>query len=214
MLAVNHLTGFGVGGSGPVTLSYTGSVYNSAGTSVFTFNNVPFGEEAGDRRILVALGTTEASGSLAYVTIGGVSATVLVQQTSSNNIACMAMALVPTGTTGTVVLGLSGSTGEGAYCGAWRTTGLPANVAYATNKAAGTNYITVDTYSGGLVAAYAYVEAGTGVGWIGLTERWDAVGGNGIRSSGADASATGTIFDVLMVPSGSFVDRILMAVSI
>ncbi len=88
---------------------------------------VNFGPAAADRRILLAIGSdsSSTSGGVTSVTIGGVAATLLASQNSTIRRTYFYMALVPTGTNGTVVINNTGHNMSIQY-GVWALTqGVP-----------------------------------------------------------------------------------------
>jgi hypothetical protein len=113
MLQVNNLVGFGTGGSTPSISesSYTGNVLYD-GTNKTNFSeDVAIGTADANRLVVLGMGFSGRNNdfpdpSTFGITIGGVSATVHVQQTFSVNdefyAACICSAALPTGTTATV----------------------------------------------------------------------------------------------------------------
>lgn len=96
--------------SGGGSFTYLGSGQSSNGSSATqTIAALPFGTPAAGRVIVAAIGARVASGrSLVSVTIGGVSATV-DRVTTTWPAAFIARAIVPTGTSGDVVVTYSGA---------------------------------------------------------------------------------------------------------
>lgn len=95
----------------PFLVGTVAGAYQSqaAQTNSGTFSSMSFGAASTDR-YLVCVCTMSSASTLTSVTIGGVSATTLASLSNSTNQMIVAIAAVPTGTTGNVVLnGFSGS---------------------------------------------------------------------------------------------------------
>ncbi len=166
---------------------------NSDGTNLttYTFAGENFGTAPADRQIIVAIGSQgagETAESISSVTIGGVSATITVQRTNSivdHTISGLAIANVPTGTTGDIVITLS--TGE-RRCGigVYRATGISAIPTDTGSSIANNPTFDIDVIAGG----FAIGTAGTGffdtATWTNLTEDYDfQAGGESFALSGA-----------------------------
>lgn len=78
--------------------------------TVYTFAGQALGSAASDRRILVLVGTSGNTRTVSTLTIGGVSATQIHQVTNGNATVEAWSAIVPTGTTGDLVVTWSGIT--------------------------------------------------------------------------------------------------------
>lgn len=191
------------GGGGGTVLTYQNN-YAQEGTtqSPVTFSNVDFGTEAADRYIIVGYSTRNDTRTINSVTIGGVSATILVQQGDGNTTTGMAIAAVPTGTSGDVVVTLSGGA-DAHYLGVWSATGLASAtpVATATSSGngsdAGAQSFTMNTDANGFVivvdgsAAGGNGPASAATVSANLTLRYDGVGTTPLHTTGASAGADG-----------------------
>lgn len=181
MLMVNHLIGFGAGGGSLPAAEFGSSDISAANLTEYTFSAMTFNAAAGDRHIVAAValvgGTVTAIDS---VTIGGISATIAVQRknTGSPVVGGLAIAAVPTGTTGDVV-----TTGDAAAARAgaavWSVTGLDSATATdtASNDVESANPIdlTIDVVANGLVFAAGCdnsTSAKTST-WSGVNESYD-----------------------------------------
>lgn len=105
--------------------TYSGFLEETAGVSnTWTFSAVDFGAADSTRCIVVSI---TANGSTAKtvtsVTIGGVSATIIKQQSSSDWTGAIAAAIVPSGASGDVVVNLSGNSAS-CTIGVYRILGL------------------------------------------------------------------------------------------
>lgn len=77
--------------------------YNS-NLQTFTFSSVPFGTATADRLIVACFsGYRNTASSMSTCTIGGVSATIHVQQINPYSMAYVCSAIVPAGTSGDIV---------------------------------------------------------------------------------------------------------------
>jgi hypothetical protein len=190
------------GGSGTVLTYLDNYVQESGNQNPITFSSVDFGTEASDRYIIVGYGTRNDSRTINSVTIGGVSATILVQQGDGNTTAGIAIAAVPTGTTGDVVVTLNG-TADSHYLGVWSATGLasPTPVDSAgvggQGQDAGPNTFNLNTDANGfaiLVNANAAGGGGPedpGAVSANLTLRFDGITTTPDHTNGAMAGADG-----------------------
>lgn len=175
-------------------LSFLGSNQQNSTLTTYTVTGASFGEEAFDRRIIVALGGANSTRTLTSVTIGGVTATINLQYTSSgdNNRVAVATALVPTGTSGNIVVTWSGSQ-TNLGIGWWRVTGLKSNNAFATvsnDVATGSPTLTLNTIPGGFVIYVFGASGSAGSTWGAATERFDLTNTRSV--SGADILCTTT----------------------
>jgi hypothetical protein len=81
---------------------------STANATTYTFNNVNFGTADSNRRIVVGVASRSGGGiSISSATIGGVSATILAQNTAVGDVVGYITASVPTGTDGTVEIVLN-----------------------------------------------------------------------------------------------------------
>lgn len=191
------------GGGGGTVLTYQNNyAQEGSNQNPVTFSNADFGTEAADRYIIVGYSTRNDSRTINSVTIGGVSATILVQQGDGNTTTGMAIAAVPTGTSGDVVVALSGQA-DAHYLGVWSATGLASAtpVATATSSGngsdAGAQSFTMNTDANGFVI----VVDGSAAGGNGpenaatvsanLTLRYDGVGTTPLHTTGSSAGADG-----------------------
>lgn len=130
---------FAAGGADPA-IAYLQSATIDSGTT-YTFSAQNLGVAAADRRIIVA-GTVRVTSvrTVDSVTIGGVAASVVVTQIDSTprSRVFIAIADVPTGTSGDIVVTLSGA-GTEMRLHAWRATGLSSNTPTATQSATNVN---------------------------------------------------------------------------
>lgn len=94
-----------------VDIAYTDGASSSSNTFTYTFSNIGIGAAATGRIVAVcaAINATSATTyGISSITIGGVAATMAVRSSGNKN-AAIAYAVVPTGTTATIVVTLTGS---------------------------------------------------------------------------------------------------------
>jgi hypothetical protein len=109
MLTVTQLIGFGAGSGAPPGIFYMGSQTDNTDTSTYTFTDFAVGEDGPLRRIYVCTHSKGTAHTASSMTIGGISAELARQSTSSNIHTSQWFAEVPTGTTATIVVTLSTS---------------------------------------------------------------------------------------------------------
>jgi hypothetical protein len=183
---ITGLAGFGA--LKATTLAFQASVVQTANASTYTFASQPFGTASSGRVVVVAISAADGDvGTISSVTIGGVSASIIVQQSSSEVTCGIAAAVVPTGSTGTVVVNTSTSRAE-CIIGIWASTGLPGAVATDTDSNTDLSALTLTVDPGGFVIAVCANNGDRSTTWAGATEDYD-VTGNAIRSSGASEIA-------------------------
>jgi hypothetical protein len=180
------------GGGGPApsapTLVYLGSAELTSSTTTQTFASFPFGTAAADREIIVFLGhnasTGSARGHVTGVTIGGITATKDEGTSASGAVhGSIWRAAVPTGTSGSVVVTIDGSSGSAnrwschGYGITNRLTTGAAPYDTAIQAAAYSNSptptVSIDhTANGQVVAGLRHLSA-TATTWTGATEDYD-----------------------------------------
>lgn len=160
----NFLPGWfpaGAAAAGGPDLSVVSSGDNASNISTYIFSSVPFGAAASDRLLIVALGGgSSANGmTLDSVTIGGVSATIHVQDNNTGNTrnghAAIASALVTAGTSGDVVINWTGPSFmlDTAYA-LYRVTGLVSTTPTDTATASGASpTMNIDRANQGFIIA-------------------------------------------------------------
>lgn len=177
----------GRGGTTPVTELTRPTTSSGASTSVattYTFNSIAFGTASSTRRVFALV--TGRSGStgrtISSGTIGGVSATIHVQNTASSGgstVTGILSADVPAGTTGTVAITFSASMDGGCVVFVIALDNLQSTTPVDTGGATAVSGASVSDTSvawnaGGYVMAVAHFHSGTGnTTWTGLTESAD-----------------------------------------
>jgi hypothetical protein len=180
---------------GQATRELTAQSTDSTDLTTYTFASQGLGTETSDRFIVVAInGTPTATPrSVSSVTVGGVSASVVVTANSSGLTEMWQTAKVsnggPTGTSGTVVVTFSGSMFN-AQIAVYAVKGAGSNTptATATDTSAPLSQ-SLSVPAGGVAIAGARAAVTPGdTTWGGLTEDTDQLGDGGI-SRGSSASA-------------------------
>lgn len=104
--------------------------YESTAVSSVTFSSCDLGTPSPNRCIIIAIGARNSSVAIGSCTIAGISAYLIRSWVDGNTSAAIAIARVPTGTTGDVVVGFdrhTGTTNTSAhnYIGVWAVKNLP-----------------------------------------------------------------------------------------
>jgi len=214
---------FGSGaGKTAIDYSFTDSEGISGNLTIFTFSDMDLGA-ADDSRVIVVSGGcafSNVTGTVSSATIGGISATIIVQKTDSfppNDKQCsfIVAALVPSGTSGDVVITLSrslNSSNRGMGIGVHRLTG-PGEVAADDTASAQANTCSSAT----MVVSCNTKEDGAAVGstagnggvygtetWTGLTERARGYQGAAVWSSAGIATTSDESPRTMSVATGSY----------
>ena len=192
-----------VGGSAGVVLAaaYLTTDYSASILTVFTFSSKTFGAAAATRRIVCAVGYRNKLGNaLTSATIGGVTATIHADINDDRSIALIS-ALVPSGTTGDVVLTFN-NTMETCSIGLFRQVGEtdPVPVLASDIIESGNVFSTGVTMSdAGILYGVAAIRFGSSITWSGDlsgTGDFSAVGAkfqySGVVAAVASGSRTGT----------------------
>lgn len=147
------------------------STTSIASTTTYTFSGMSFGPAAADR-YLVACYAWITGGLPVYSssTIGGVTATKLVESLGSNTRTAIAIAAVPSGTSGNVVLNLS--SGSNMFgCALYSITNMssPAAVSTGTDTSS-PNQAALDVPAGGSVIGVCFANSVNDATWTNATE--------------------------------------------
>ena len=190
MLLVNPMVGFGAFAR-PATVALTDNVLDTSDSTTYTFTNRAIGSADSNRIVVVSIHTIDTgANSVSSATIGGISATIVANaQHNPTNFAVSSLfyAVVPTGTTATIVANLAASAFR-CYAGVWTIYGAlsssPRDFGTATGNPSAVSGI--DVPAGGVVVAAASVQnpGVTGITW---TNASDAAG-SGFDVAGEDAN--------------------------
>lgn len=197
------------GGGGSISSTFQQATADTTDAASYSFASQAIGAASASRRVVVAVGWASAAAvSLSSATIGGVSATVDADSgnSGSNRRMYFISANVPTGTTATVALTLSGTAAR-VGIGLWTLTGGAATGQVATDVTTSTTgTLTVTTAVNDVVLAAAFFSGTSGTAtaaWSSATERYDAQIENTFNShTGADTVATTTSTGIGYTSSG------------
>jgi hypothetical protein len=168
-----------------VAFSFLQSTGSNSNLTTYTFSSENLGAADAGRYIIVGVTArnSTADRTLDSVTVGGVAATIVADIADGTSRASIAIAAVPTGTTGDVVVTYSG---QQLRCriGLWRATGIdPTPHDTETDGSDTVPSASLNVPAGGFAVAVAMENALTTATWVGLTEAWDAQ--NEITMTGA-----------------------------
>lgn len=123
--------------SPPFDLRFVANDQSTTSGTTQTFSNESFGGAQTDRLIIAVVGWGLAGATdLQSATIGGIAATIAVQNDGSNVGQAIIYAAVPTGTSGNIALTWVGSVSRSSIA-VYRLTGQQSNTPYATSGPAG-----------------------------------------------------------------------------
>lgn len=170
------------------TLVFNQTNESPTNQSAYTFSSVNLGTATSDRVIIVSTTGRADDGTartLSSMTIGGVSATINVQSENSGNVAAIACASVPTGTTGDVVVTFSGTMGD-AKIATYRATNISTTATDTGSSSANPLTDTLNISATGFALSMAKSDGTTPTAtWTNLVERFDESDQGGNYVSGA-----------------------------
>lgn len=197
-------------------LTWVAATTDTSNLATYTFSGQSFGDANPTRHIIVG-GTARFSSAatISSITIGGVSATVVAQATESTNLlrTFIAIAAVPTGTSGDIVVTMSGGC-QACRIGVWRAVYLgsatPSDTLTANNVNDPSGSIDVPA-NGFIVGAATNTNSSTG-SFTGLTTRAGAfVESDHYDIQGDTSSLTATTVAITAVFDSSNTRGILVA---
>lgn len=150
------------------TLSYRTNAVDATNLTTYSFASVDIGTAAANRHVIVGVVSRNASAarSVSSATIAGISASIVADGVVSNSQAAILIAAVPTGTTGTIDITLSGAS-ERCGIAVWAAYGLLSATPVASlNTASGT--LDINTSANGIIVAVNLGVSQTPV-WSGIT---------------------------------------------
>ncbi len=188
------------GGGSVASVTYVNNYTSGTDTNTYTFSGCNIGTANADRTVVITVGARRSGtpSTVNSVTVGGNSATELVQVSSGATNSCVAAIYaidVPSGTTADVVVTLA-STMLRCGIGVYDCTGISttANDTATATSASGSG--TVTATADGAVIGVAMSGSSTAFTWSGITENYDVqVGAETARASGAslEVSAAGDV---------------------
>lgn len=174
------------------TIVYTDHAEDTSDATTYTFTTRAIGTAATNRYVVAAIGLANSPvPTISSVTIGGVSATLVVQTTGTFERTAFWIAAVPTGTTATVVVNCAASIR--CSIGLWALYDLNSATATDTDSSASsTGTVNLDISAGGVAIGYSNTFTSATARtftWTNLTEGFDvAYDGNNQSVTGASAA--------------------------
>lgn len=157
-----------VGALQSARLTFLSSATSSSNLTTYTYAAVSLGTAHFNRRIVVSVIFDDPGDSpLASLTIGGVSATLVKSQ---NSAVALYIALVPTGTTGDIVVTYATAANRSGI-GVWRLDGVTSNTPYGTDGVNVTGNSVV-TFSAGLTVPASGVRVAASQSDASATTTW------------------------------------------
>jgi hypothetical protein len=158
------------------TRTFLQGTVSTADQTTYTFSSQNLGSAAADRYIVVCIQSRRASGTptVNSVSVGGVSATIVNQVGNTGSVAAIAIAAVPSGTSGDVVVTFDSGMLRCAV-ELYRVTGIGSAAAHDSGvSTAAPPSRNMAIPAGGLaVGCAAFSQASGSATWSGLTEDYD-----------------------------------------
>jgi len=206
-------------GGADVAIAFTEGYESSADSTVWTITGAALGTASAGREIYVCVTTGWNNRNLTSMTVAGVTTSEVVSQTFNGNARqSIQKAAVPTGTTGDIVITMSGTE---SWIGAsvYAVTGANSEITNTFSASASPADISLDintTSGGGVIGSVLAGGSTTAWAWSGLTEDHD-VGVNVSQRFGtasADIVTGETPRTITATPTGTPSDLWGVAVSI
>ena len=180
------------------TVVFTDSSVDGTDGTVFTFTTQSIGTAASNRKIVVSVSMAAAGAgrSVSTLTVGGISATLLVADTSSGGTEQTELwqADVPTGTTATIVVTWTGGSVARTGIGVWAVYNAASSASDTGNRDSGAAQdmtLNITIPAGGVAISAAGSGTSATYTWTNLTEDFDETIESSTTQSGAsDAFAT------------------------
>ncbi len=176
----------------------------TTGANPFSFTSQSLGAAAAGRYIVVCIEARIGGGTptLTDVTIAGITATIVKQQASGagpRDITAIAIAAVPTGTSGTIDVTFS-ATMLRCSISVYRVLGIDGLAAFDTDGSTATNpTCNLDIPAGGVAFGSVIAAVNSAVSWTGLTEDYDTVMASNTTASTASDEFASTQTGLLLV---------------
>ena len=201
----------------PVTISHTADPFSATNATAYTFSGAALGTAAANRKISVGVvGAVLGAPAVSTLTIGGVSASVVIAAEGTDATGEIWAADVPTGTTGDIVVTFA--SGSGRCCLSVDAIYGAGTSAHATaSSGAATLSASLEIPNGGVATAIAFT-GGTSPArthtWANLTEDFDDVIETDNAYTGAhDAFLVGSTPTITCTPSGAEPRRVMVLAS-
>lgn len=162
------------------SVSFLQQAENTTAQTTYTFSSQSLGAADAGRYIVVCIAARaggETDGAVSALTIGGVSATITAQIPNNGgantNLSAIAIAAVPTGTTGDIVVTLNFNHLRCSVA-AYRVLGIDGVTAFDSATSTDTDpTASLDIPAGGIAIAGSISAAADSATWTGLTENFD-----------------------------------------
>ena len=174
------------------TVTFTDTTANTVNQSVYSFTTQAFGAADATRVIVVGIAHGGTTTAVSWVTIGGVSATKAVSALENECHAAIWYAEVPTGTSGTVVVGVVGGAGSCAIV-VWSVLNASSTPTATGSSVANPPSTTISCAAGGVIIGFNQnsPSSNKATTWTNLTEVADAtLEGDRTYSGASDAFET------------------------
>jgi len=196
--AVTQLVGFAAAAAVPVTVSYTASAGDATDATAYTFSSQAIGTAGANRKVVVGTSCTRSAGaatSVSTLTIGGVSATLVVAAPTdgvNDRPTEFWQADVPTGTTADIVV-TWGDAAVRCGIGVWAVYDAASAANDTGSSVADPMTDTLNIPANGVAIGFSNSSGGTPAThvWTGLTEDFDSVNpeAEDVYSGASDAFA-------------------------
>jgi hypothetical protein len=185
----------------PKILTFQAHPISGSNLTTYTFSTVGIGTATADRRVIVgATAGASGAGTLSSLTVGGVTAGIVVTSSNGTQLAGIAIADVPSGTTGDIVVTWSRAASR-CGIGVWICTGLSSQTAHASNTSTANDGVLTNlaTTVGGFIVAVCAC-SGTSpsfTSWTNVTFRYEEdVETNNGWHAGGDTTTDGSAVTV------------------
>jgi len=196
------------GGAGGITaFSFLSGYQDTSNATTYTYSSIDLGDADSARYIYVTFGhRSGGSGqTIASASIGGQTATIEVQQYSGSGDNCgIFSAHVPSGTTGDIVITLSGSAVRSGI-GVYRVLGSPTTKDSGGDSDIASTSVNLATENNGKIIGCAVKRAVNNFTWTNIVEDSElSLEGSGASFSTASDSTDGSSVNVQCSNTGAF----------
>lgn len=166
-----------LGGANIAEIEFSDSGSSTTDASSYTFSGKALGAALANRRIIVCLmaDTAIAGRTISGVSVGGVAGSQVVSVTvgSGSRLNEIWIATVPTGTTGDVVVSISGGNINRCAIAVYRAVNISTTAYQTTTDNSGGLSVSVNVPANGIAVGSGYSVTTTAYNWTGLTEDVD-----------------------------------------
>ena len=194
MLINNQLIGFGSGGeAGAATVTYVSKAVITTDTTTYTFSSQALGDEAADRKIVIAIAAGNTSGGITSVTVAGNSATSIISVYNVASRSSLFYVDLASGTSGDIVVTFGGTLNR-CGIGVYNVNGASSGAEHDSGSStADPMSVDVDLPANGCVIAVACtanILSNPWATWVGVTEDYDEATESSSSHSGASDTFT------------------------